>query len=71
MRLLGHNGEINTIQGNLKWMQSRENSLNSPIWRGRQNEIPPFGNPRASDSANLHSAAEVKHTDCAFYLLLF
>ncbi|KAI3497938.1 hypothetical protein L1887_33571 [Cichorium endivia] len=60
MRLLGHNGEINTIQGNLKWMQSRENSLNSPIWRGRQNEIPPFGNPRASDSSNLHSAAEVK-----------
>ncbi|KAK9125021.1 hypothetical protein Scep_013867 [Stephania cephalantha] len=59
MRFLGHNGEINTIQGNLNWMQSRETSLKSPVWRGRENEIRPFGNPRASDSANLDSAAEL------------
>ncbi|XP_030452855.2 ferredoxin-dependent glutamate synthase, chloroplastic [Syzygium oleosum] len=59
MRFLGHNGEINTIQGNLNWMQSRENSLKSPVWHGRENEIRPFGNPKASDSANLDSAAEL------------
>ncbi|KAJ9544065.1 hypothetical protein OSB04_023772 [Centaurea solstitialis] len=59
MRLLGHNGEINTIQGNLNWMQSRETSMQSPVWRGRENEIRPFGNPKASDSANLDSAAEL------------
>ncbi|XP_074556922.1 ferredoxin-dependent glutamate synthase, chloroplastic-like [Curcuma longa] len=59
MRLLGHNGEINTIQGNLNWMQSREATLKSPVWRGRENEIRPFGNPKASDSANLDSAAEL------------
>ncbi|KAK9057732.1 hypothetical protein SSX86_022569 [Deinandra increscens subsp. villosa] len=59
MRLLGHNGEINTIQGNLNWMQSRENSIKSPVWRGRENEIRPFGNSKASDSANLDSAAEL------------
>lgn len=59
MRLLGHNGEINTIQGNLNWMQSREASLKSPVWRGRENEIRPFGNPKASDSANLDSTAEL------------
>ncbi|WRX25745.1 Glutamate synthase [Theobroma cacao] len=59
MRFLGHNGEINTIQGNLNWMQSRETSLKSPVWRGRENEIRPFGNPKASDSANLDSAAEL------------
>ncbi|BFG37858.1 hypothetical protein CerSpe_241320 [Prunus speciosa] len=58
MRLLGHNGEINTIQGNLNWMQSREASLKSPVWNGRENEIRPYGNPTASDSANLDSAAE-------------
>ncbi|KAL6010105.1 Ferredoxin-dependent glutamate synthase [Asimina triloba] len=58
MRLLGHNGEINTIQGNLNWMQSREASMKSPVWRGRENEIRPYGNPKASDSANLDSAAE-------------
>ncbi|KAL2320665.1 hypothetical protein Fmac_029634 [Flemingia macrophylla] len=59
MRLLGHNGEINTIQGNLNWMQSREPSLKSPVWRGRENEIRPYGNPKASDSANLDSTAEL------------
>ncbi|KAL3533562.1 hypothetical protein ACH5RR_007083 [Cinchona calisaya] len=59
MRFLGHNGEINTIQGNLNWMQSREASLKSPVWRGRENEIRPFGNPKASDSANLDSTAEL------------
>ncbi|XP_027352326.1 ferredoxin-dependent glutamate synthase, chloroplastic isoform X1 [Abrus precatorius] len=59
MRLLGHNGEINTIQGNLNWMQSREPSLRSSVWRGRENEIRPYGNPKASDSANLDSTAEL------------
>lgn len=41
-------------------MQSREPSLKSPVWRGRENEIRPFGNPKASDSANLDSTAEVR-----------
>lgn len=59
MRFLGHNGEINTIQGNLNWMRSRETSLKSPVWRGREGELRPFGNPKASDSANLDSAAEL------------
>ncbi|KAG6430984.1 hypothetical protein SASPL_109059 [Salvia splendens] len=59
MRFLGHNGEINTIQGNLNWMQSRETSLKSPVWRGRESELRPFGNSKASDSANLDSAAEL------------
>ncbi|XP_050228409.1 ferredoxin-dependent glutamate synthase, chloroplastic-like [Mercurialis annua] len=59
MRFLGHNGEINTIQGNLNWMQSRESSLKSPVWHGRENEIRPYGNPKASDSANLDSTAEL------------
>ncbi|KAF6140442.1 hypothetical protein GIB67_030523 [Kingdonia uniflora] len=59
MRFLGHNGEINTIQGNLNWMQSRETSLKSPVWRGRENEITPYGNTSASDSANLDSASEL------------
>ena len=47
------------MQGNLNWMQSRETSLKSPVWCGRENEIRPYGNPKASDSANLDSAAEV------------
>lgn len=47
------------MQGNLNWMQSREASLKSAVWRDREDEIRPFGNPKASDSANLDSTAEV------------
>lgn len=52
-----------SLQGNLNWMRSREATLQSPVWRGREHEIGPFGDPKASDSANLDSAAEVRdHT---------
>ena len=30
MRFLGHNGEINTLQGNLNWMASREGDMQHP-----------------------------------------
>jgi glutamate synthase (ferredoxin) len=40
-------------------MRSRETTLQSPVWRGREHEIRPFGDPKASDSANLDSTAEV------------
>ncbi|HBB35467.1 MAG TPA: glutamate synthase subunit alpha [Cyanobacteria bacterium UBA8803] len=32
MRLLGHNGEINTLLGNINWMMAREADLTHPIW---------------------------------------
>ncbi|KAI3472270.1 hypothetical protein Pfo_029758 [Paulownia fortunei] len=70
MRFLGHNGEINTIQGNLNWMQSRETSLKSPVWRGRENELRPFGNPKASDSANLDSAQKYSQMLITFTLFI-
>ena len=55
------------LQGNLNWMRSRETSLQSPVWRGRENEIRPYGNPMASDSANLDSAAEASLQICIFF----
>lgn len=33
--------------------------MNSPVWRGRDAELRPFGNIKASDSANLDMVAEV------------
>jgi hypothetical protein len=42
-------------------MRSREATLQSPVWRGREHEIRPFGDPKASDSANLDSTAEVRN----------
>jgi len=42
MRVLGHNGEINTLQGNLNWMASREAIMTHPVWDGREPELRPI-----------------------------
>jgi hypothetical protein len=34
--------------------------MKSAVWHGREDEIRPYGNPRASDSANLDAVAEVQ-----------
>ncbi|KAG2445645.1 hypothetical protein HXX76_000255 [Chlamydomonas incerta] len=59
MRVLGHNGEINTLQGNLNWVASREHELSNPIWKGREAELTPLCNAAQSDSANLDNVAEL------------
>lgn len=41
MRLLGHNGEINTLLGNINWMRARESTLAHPLWQGRDEEYNP------------------------------
>ncbi|HEY9724906.1 MAG TPA: glutamate synthase-related protein [Chroococcales cyanobacterium] len=38
MRLLGHNGEINTLLGNINWMIAREADLTHPLWGTRTTE---------------------------------
>ena len=42
MRLLGHNGEINTLLGNINWMKARQASLSHPVWKQRLKELKPF-----------------------------
>jgi glutamate synthase (ferredoxin) len=59
MRFLGHNGEINTLQGNLNWMASKEADMENPVWGGREPDFRPICNPAASDSANLDRVAEL------------
>jgi len=59
MRFLGHNGEINTLQGNLNWMASREADMEHPVWGGREASLRPVCNPAVSDSANLDRVAEL------------
>ncbi|KAK9827155.1 hypothetical protein WJX74_008527 [Apatococcus lobatus] len=58
MRVLGHNGEINTLQGNLNWVASREHALKHPVWEGREEEFLPLCSTSESDSANLDHMAE-------------
>jgi glutamate synthase (NADPH) large chain len=56
-RMLGHNGEINTIRGNRQWMESRESVLKSDQL-GNLNELYPICQPGMSDSATLDNTLE-------------
>jgi len=59
MRLLGHNGEINTLLGNINWMMAREASLNHPVWGDRIKELKPLVHIDNSDSATLDNVFEL------------
>ncbi|AFY33339.1 glutamate synthase large subunit [Calothrix sp. PCC 7507] len=67
MRLLGHNGEINTLLGNINWMMAREAILSHPLWGAgaaspeetRINELKPLVHIDNSDSATLDNVLEL------------
>jgi len=56
-RLLAHNGEINTIRANRRWMQSRESILRSPLLD--LSDLGPLVRQQGSDSESLDNALEV------------
>ncbi len=56
-RMLGHNGEINTIRGNRRWMEARESVLD-PKFISDINSISPIIQPNMSDSGSLDNALE-------------
>ena len=58
-RTLGHNGEINTIQGNRNWMKARENSAISNIWGEDVELLKPFIDDDGSDSSEIDNALEL------------
>ena len=57
-RALAHNGEINTLKGNINWMKVHEQEMFSPIFDDIENLKPviPSGN---SDSASLDNVFEL------------
>lgn len=59
MRFMAHNGEINTLLGNLNWMKSKESLFQHPYWQGVYNILTPITNSENSDSANLDSVLEL------------
>jgi glutamate synthase (ferredoxin) len=60
MRMLGHNGEINTLLGNINWMMPRESNLEVEGWSKDELEaLTPIVNAHNSDSYNLDSAMEL------------
>ncbi len=59
MRLLGHNGEINTLIGNINWMSAREANLKHDIWGNNLDLLKPVVDAKNSDSANLDNVMEL------------
>nr|YP_009391192.1 glutamate synthase [Dipterocladia arabiensis]ARW59336.1 glutamate synthase [Dipterocladia arabiensis] len=59
MRFIAHNGEINTLIGNLNWMKSKESLFNDEYWKDFYDVLIPITNLENSDSANLDSVVEL------------
>jgi glutamate synthase (ferredoxin) len=58
-RMMAHNGEINTLQGNRNWMRAREGALASAQWGERVGELKPIVWDEGSDSASLDESLEL------------
>ncbi|HNZ17037.1 MAG: glutamate synthase large subunit [Candidatus Hydrogenedentes bacterium] len=58
-RYLCHNGEINTLRGNINMMHSREHHLESPLFGDDIAKLPPIHTLGASDSAILDNSFEL------------
>jgi len=56
-RYIAHNGEINTVRGNVSWMNARQSVLDSPL-HSKMEDLFPVIMPEGSDSASLDNAAE-------------
>ncbi|MDR1771111.1 MAG: glutamate synthase large subunit [Hungatella sp.] len=57
-RLIVHNGEINTIRGNVDKMMAREENMESEYFRYDMHKVLPIINQEGSDSAMLDNALE-------------
>jgi glutamate synthase (NADPH/NADH) large chain len=60
-RMLAHNGEINTIEGNRSWSRARTSKLASPLLPGLQ-DLAPLVNTEGSDSSSLDNMLELLTT---------
>ncbi len=58
-RMLGHNGEINTLNGNRNWMRAREAEMRSEVWGKEIEKLKPIITDGGSDSASLDNALEL------------
>jgi glutamate synthase (NADPH/NADH) large chain len=59
-RYIAHNGEINTLQGNLNWLSTSEKGFNSPFFTKEEMEmLLPIVSDGQSDSASLDNMIEM------------
>ncbi len=58
-RYLAHNGEINTLKGNINWMRARQSLFQSDLFGDDIRKLCPVTIPGASDSAIIDNALEL------------
>ena len=58
-RMTAHNGEINTLRGNVNWMRARQGAISSPILGRDLDKIWPLIYDGQSDSASFDNALEL------------
>ena len=58
-RVICHNGEINTVMGNVNWMRARESELRSELFGEDLEKILPVVTPGNSDSATFDNVLEL------------
>ena len=57
-RFMSHNGEINTLRGNINWMRAREGAMQSSLFGNELGKLFPIMEPDCSDSGNFDNALE-------------
>jgi glutamate synthase (NADPH/NADH) large chain len=58
-RMIAHNGEINTLRGNVNWIRARQGAISSPILGSDLDKIWPLIYDGQSDSASFDNALEL------------
>ncbi|HEX2102446.1 MAG TPA: glutamate synthase large subunit [Solirubrobacteraceae bacterium] len=58
-RVICHNGEINTLMGNVNWMRARESQLASDLFGKDMQKVMPIVRPGGSDSATFDNVLEL------------
>jgi glutamate synthase domain-containing protein 2/glutamate synthase domain-containing protein 1/glutamate synthase domain-containing protein 3 len=58
-RLIAHNGEINTLRGNVNWMRARESQLRSELFGDDLAKVLPVIRPSGSDTAAFDNVLEL------------
>jgi glutamate synthase (ferredoxin) len=58
-RYIAHNGEINTLRGNVNWMNARQMLFESDVWGDDIKKLLPIANTDGSDSAVFDNCLEL------------
>ena len=58
-RMVAHNGEINTVKGNVNWINARQGAISSPVLGADLDKIWPLIYPGQSDTASFDNCLEM------------